>query len=323
MAYLFVVDPISKIQPKFDTSLRLAKEALCRGISVYWADVTTIEGSSVMTGDFSSIPCQKVVGIFPEQAKFIDLESPTTKSVDYFKVLFQRRDPPVDKAFIKFSQAWAKVPKSVLQINDPATCWKVPEHWLQMEFPKFAIPTKEVKNLKDFVKAVRSQKGETVSKPERECSGIGIQFFKPDTEESILETYWKEFGPTLILQPYREEITKSGDLRVLVMNGKIMGQVLRVPRQGSRLANLHQGATWRAWDLTPKQNEASQIVGQKLAQRGLWLVGVDFIGDEISEINVTSPSAMVQINDVMNQKTEVAIINEVESLSFQKRQKQS
>ena len=167
------------------------------------------------------------------------------------------------------------------------------------------------------MQAVRAQESEAVVKPFDECSGVGIEFLPNDVPEPKLREYWEQRKPAVIVQPFIEEIHKSGDLRILVMNGKVMGQVLRVPREGSRLANLHQGATGRAYTPSAFQLQACEVIGRDLAKKGLYLLGLDFIGEKISEINITCPSAMAQINEVMNKRTEIELVNEIESLRYQ------
>mgnify|MGYP002144294266 FL=1 len=99
------------------------------------------------------------------------------------------------------------------------------------------------------------------------------------------------------------------------MNRRILGSVARIPRPGSRLANLHQGASFRAFDPTPPQLAAVAAVADTLTPRGLYLLGLDFIGDLLSEINFTSPSALVQINEVMQRRAERDLVDEIERLA--------
>lgn len=187
------------------------------------------------------------------------------------------------------------------------------EHLLPASFPEHSIPTFHCGDFAGFVAAVRAQPVEAVVKPIGECSGHGIAFFRPDTDEAGLSAWWQQYGEAVV-QPYQDAVTTRGDLRILVCNRRILGSVTRIPRPGSRLANLHQGASFRAFDPTPRQLEAVRAVADDLTARGLYLLGLDFIGDLLSEINFTSPSAMVQINEVMNKRAEVEMVDEFERL---------
>lgn len=314
MKVLVTADPIERFQPKFDTTLRLTAEYLKRGISVDYMDLTHADATQKASTYLGRLPVHAVEHVDPKATPFIRLSPVRIADVGEYDVILHRKDPPVDDFYRDHTQKFSHAPKRILQINNPDLTWRLSEHILTTEFPEHSIPTIVCETAREFIAAVRAQSGEAVAKPENECSGVGIAFFPNDTPQAELDAYWAKWKPLVVVQPYVDEITKSGDLRILVMNGKIMGSVLRVARQGSRLANLHQGATWRAFTPTPKQVEACDAVGRALAEHGLYLLGLDFIGDRLSEINFTSPSAMVQINEVMGQRTEVLLVNEIEAL---------
>lgn len=316
--YLIVADPVARWQPKFDTSLRLAEELLARDIDVDFLDLPASDLSRPAADYLSKLTVQQILHAAPEDANFIGLGPKRLAPVTDYAVILQRKDPPVDERFRAAMQIFAQAPKSVLQINDPLQAIAWSEHLLPMRFPDFSIPTVHCRSPEELIAAVRSQKPEAVLKPVNECSGNGVSFLKNDASESEILKYWEEWKPEVVVQPYQEEITRSGDLRILVFNRKILGSVLRVPRQGSRLANLHQGASSAPWTPTPRQLEAVEAVSRDLTPRGLYLLGLDFIGDYLSEVNITSPSAMVQINQVMNKRAQVEFIDELERLRKQR-----
>jgi len=239
-----------------------------------------------------------------------------------YEVLLHRKDPPVDARYRAYAGHFARLPPETLQINAPAEVLRHSEHLLAADFPAYAVPTTHCLDLATLVAAVRAQPREAVAKPIAECSGHGIAFFAPDVGLPELQVYWDRYAGTgedplergVVVQPYQEAILDRGDLRILVMNRRILGSVARVPRPGSRLANLHQGASVRAFDPTPRQLEAVAAVAERLTPRGLYLLGLDFIGDLLSELNFTSPSAMVQINEVMHKRAEVELVDEIEHL---------
>lgn len=318
MKWLLAADPIEKIQPRFDTSLRLTAEALRRGIAVDYCDLTRADASRATREYLARIPVRPVIAARPEQAEFLQLGAPQTARVEEYAVILQRKDPPVDDFYVSHAKHFAAAPRSIVQINNPDQSWRYSEHALPADYPTHSIPTQVCRSEREFVRAVRALKPEAVAKPENECSGVGVSFFRADAPEAELRAYWEQWKPMIVVQPFVDEITKSGDLRILTFNGKILGSVLRVARPGSRLANLHQGASWRSWDITPAQRAAAEQIGKDLSSKGLHLLGLDFIGDRISEINITSPSAMVQINEVMRKRTEVELVNEIESLRYQR-----
>ena len=289
-------------------------ELLARGIPVDYLDLTEVNLAGDPLKTLAELPVYSVIWVDPSKTPFIALGGRKTESVEIYDVILQRKDPPVDDFYRKTAALFAKAPARILQINNPAETPESSEHELPLDFPKYSIPTRVCHNVTELKAALAEYPGESVLKPIDQCSGFGVTFVKSDASESELAAYGDRWKWPVIAQPYRDEITKSGDLRILVLNKKIMGSVLRVPKQGSRLANLHQGASSLAFTPTPRQLEAVRVVSEALYPRGLYLLGLDFIGDELSEINITSPSAMVQINEVMNQKTEAMMIDEIEAL---------
>ncbi len=315
--YLFTADPISRFQPKYDTTLRLMEELLKRGIEVDYCELNQMQINQDSSAYLSNLRVQAVDKIDLSSEKFIQLGPACISKISDYSVVFHRKDPPVDDFYKAHSAHFSKAPKSLIQINNPERSPVYSEHELPIQFQEYSIPTTRCESFLEFVAAVRNQKDEAVAKPLNECSGNGISFLKNSEDERILLDYWELWGPSVIVQPYLDEITKSGDLRILVMNKKILGSVLRVPKEGSRLANLHQGASGRAFNPTAKQLEAVNVVADRLTPEGLYLLGLDFIGDYLSEINITSPSALAQINEVSGTHIQTQLIDECEILRKQ------
>ena len=324
LKYLITADPVATFQPRFDTTLRLMAELRARGAEVDYCDLLTTDPTLPGPRYLTELPVQAVLDADPTRVPAVQLGPHRTAAALDYDVLVHRKDPPVDARYRAYAGHFAALPASgPLQINAPAEVLRHSEHLLAADFPEHAVPTVHCKDLDALVAAVRAQPQEAVAKPLGECSGHGIVFFAPDTPRAELQGYWDMYGGTgpddpdggVVVQPYQDAITTRGDLRILVMNGRVLGSVARIPRAGSRLANLHQGASFRAFDPTPPQLAAVAAVSAALTHRGLYLLGLDFIGDLLSEINFTSPSALVQINEVMHQRTELALVDEIERLA--------
>jgi glutathione synthase len=135
-----------------------------------------------------------------------------------------------------------------------------------------------------------------------------------DVHESVLHAYWAEWGPEVIVQPFLEAIETSGDLRILTIDRRVLGSVLRVPAKGSRLANLHQGATAAALAPSDHQLAACRAVADDLNPMGLHLLGLDFIGEYLTEVNITSPTTIVQINQVNGIRADRDLVDELEKM---------
>jgi glutathione synthase len=320
--YLITADPIASFQPRFDTTLRVMAELLARGIAVDYCDLLSTDPGLPSERYLAALPVQRVLNADPARVPCVELGPVRSAAAGAYEVLIHRKDPPVDARYRAYAGHFARLPDALLQVNAPAEVLRHSEHLLAADFPAHAVPTTHCLEFAAMVAAVRAQPREAVAKPIAECSGNGVAFFAPDVGLPELQVYWDRFAGTggdelergVVVQPYQEAIVDRGDLRILVMNRRILGSVARIPRPGSRLANLHQGASVRAFDPTPRQLEAVAAVAERLTPRGLYLLGLDFIGDLLSELNFTSPSALVQINEVMHKRAEVELVDEIEHL---------
>ncbi len=322
MKYLLAANGPDKLQPKFDTSLRMTAELLKRGIGVDYLNQDSFDPFATDPHNFlHNIPVQKITQVNLSDSKgFLVTENSPPAAVTDYQVILQRLDPPVNDFFKAHARLFEKTPSHILQINNPRATPIYSEHALPLKFAKYATPTRICENLSQFQQALALfSPGESVAKPYDECSGNGIEFLKPETPDETLKNYLAKWGPKIVVQKFIPEISTLGDLRILMINQKILGSVTRIPAKGSRLGNLHQGATAKAQSPTSHQIEASLKVAADLAAEGLHLLGLDFIGDFLNEVNITSPSALVQVNEVSGVDHFPKLIDEIESL----RQKQS
>ena len=308
---LIVGEPTHTMQAGLDTGVLLAKEMLKRDFEVDYVDLGNFDWKIETSKYFASLPIQKLLKVIPNQPEPFVLETKRKPNINEYEVIWQRLDPPVNERYIGHMKQFAKLPKKILQINNPEWTWKLSEHLLPQKFPEFAIPTWEVDSLKEFVNVVKNAASDVVAKPLHLYSGVGIEFFNSDSSPESLEKYWEQWKPKVAVQPFIAEITTLGDLRILVMNQKVVGSVLRKPKLGSRLANLHQGGSALFFNPTPKQLQCCERIAAELTPKGLFLLGLDFIGDYLTEVNITCPSAVPQINQVMGIRAEEAIIDEM------------
>ncbi len=315
--YLLAADDYMKFKPATDTGVVLAKEILARGIEVDYLDLGQHDYKQDTKTYLSTLPVRPILKSDSSMWPLFELGPVRRANVSEYTVILQRKDPPVDEIYIGHCKHFSHAPKDIVQMNNPDMTWRLSEHELPAMYPKYGVPTKKCHSFEDLVKAVRSFQGDIVVKPDNLSSGVGVEFLSSQTDEKTLKAFWDKWKPAAIVQPYMEEITTIGDLRIMVMNQKIIGWVLRKPKPGSRIANLHQGGSAHGWELTPQQIEASLAVAKDLTPKGLWLLGLDFIGNYISEINITCPSTVIQVNQVLNRKIEVDIIDELEKLSAQ------
>lgn len=315
--YLIAADPLSTFLPATDTTTLLAHELCRRGHAVDYLDLSLMDWQLSPERYLSSLRVSAIQGVTLHDRLPFDLSESRLGHLSDYRVILHRKDPPVDDMFLGHCRAFGAAPVSILQVNDPRFLGTVSEHELPMQFAELSIPTRVVTSPGDLESIVHFAAGELVAKPRNTYSGWGIEFFSRNASVDELHAYWSRWQTAggVIIQDYAPEIETIGDVRILMMNGLVIGSVLRRPKPGSRLANLHQGATAHPWMITAQQRVACETVASALKEKGLYLLGLDFIGDRISEINVTCPSALPQINAVENIEGQITIIDEIEKMS--------
>ncbi|MEE4272372.1 MAG: hypothetical protein V2I67_11890 [Thermoanaerobaculales bacterium] len=312
--YLIVADALEKLNPVFDLGVCVSVELIRRGIKVDYLDLYAGNAEQEPEDFLAALPVRNVISADPTRDEFWELGDERPAAIGEYRVVLHRTDPPVDERFVRYASLFEKAPGSVLQVNRPPATYELSEHTTHLRYPEFAAPTAVASSPDELVAAVRSHSGEVVVKPENTYCGIGIDFVPPDSDEDALRRYWEEWGPEIIVQPFLDAITSSGDLRILTIDTIVLGSVLRVPAKGSRLANLHQGATAAALTPTPRQLEACRAVAEDLNPLGLHLLGLDFIGEHLTEVNITSPTTIVQINQVNGIRADIDLVDQLERM---------
>jgi len=312
--YLLVADSLDDLNPEFDLGVCISTELLNRGIGVDYLDLPATDPALDTDDYLAHLPVREILSSDAARRPFWELGPQRTTSVDEYRVLLQRKDPPVDDGFISRTRHFEAAPEEIVQINRPPATYELSEHTTALRYPDYAAPTAVCTSFDEVVDAVRALPGEVVLKPENTYCGIGVTFVKPTVEDKVLQEYWEKWQPHVIVQPYLEAIESSGDLRILTINERVLGSVLRVPAGGSRLANLHQGATAARLEPTPRQLEACRVVAEDLNPLGLHLLGLDFIGEDLTEVNFTSPTTIVQINRVNGIRADIELVDELERM---------
>jgi glutathione synthase len=225
-----------------------------------------------------------------------------------------RTEPPVDLDYYNAPLSLARVAGWVAVVNDPAGLLVSNEKLLPLEIPGVAAPSVVTANPRVVTEFVREH-GDVVVKPLNEFSGRGIARYSTldsDLDADSVAALATHEGRHVIVQQFLPEVER-GDKRVLVVAGEPLGWVNRLPRPGSFRANIHQGARIEATTLTGREREIIAAFRPLMSERGLDLAGFDFIGGTLTEINVTSPSALRQINQVMEEALEGRLVDWLES----------
>jgi glutathione synthase len=198
-------------------------------------------------------------------------------------------------AYITATHLLEHIHPRTLVVNDPAEVRNAPEKLFVTHFPNLMPPTLIASDPQEIA-AFRARHHDIIVKPLFGNGGAGVFHVRPDDENlnALVEMFTQRSREPLIVQRYLPEI-RGGDKRIILVDGEAMGAVLRVPASGEARANLHVGGQAMKTALTPREREICAVIGPALRARGLVFVGIDVIGDYLTEINVTSPTGIQEI----------------------------
>jgi glutathione synthase len=210
-------------------------------------------------------------------------------------VVLMRQDPPFDMAYITATHLLEHIHPRTLVVNDPASVRNAPEKLLVTHFPELMPPTLitwDVQAIREF----RDEFQDIIVKPLFGNGGAGVFRIKPDDENlaSLLEMHFARSREPLMVQRY-EPAVRLGDKRIILIDGEPKGAINRVPAQGEARSNMHVGGRPEKSPLTERDREICAAIGPTLRDQGLLFVGIDVIGNWLTEINVTSPTGLQEV----------------------------
>jgi glutathione synthase len=218
-----------------------------------------------------------------------------TRELAEMDVVLMRQDPPFDLAYITATHLLERIHPKTLVVNDPAQVRNAPEKLFVTEFAGVQPPTLVTADA-EAIYAFRARHGDMVLKPLYGGGGSGVVRLRPDDPnlDALLELHAMIGREPVVAQKFIPAVSK-GDKRVLLVDGEPVGAINRVPAQGQVRSNLARGGRAEAVELTARDLELCAIIGPALKARGLLFVGIDVIGDYMTEINVTSPTGAQQL----------------------------
>ena len=295
MNLLFVVDPLDQFKIYKDTTFSMMREAQRRGHRIAACLPQDIQWKS--GGSVTATVQQITLTGAPDVWYRIDrTESMALKDFDG---VLMRKDPPFDPEYIYATHLLEQAEREGARVvNKPGALRDHPEKLAIMEFPQFVTPTLVTRSA-ESVKAFHAEHGDIILKPLDGMGGMGIFRVKQDALNlgSIIETLNKGGAETVMVQRFVPQITE-GDKRILIIAGEPAPFVLaRIPQGTEVRGNLAAGGKGVAQPLTARNREIAETIGRRLAPRGLLLIGLDVIGDAVTEINVTSPTCFQEITD--------------------------
>ncbi len=301
------MDPIRSIDITADSTFVLALEAQSRGHRLFYY---TPENLSFRDGVLKA-PMQ-ALSVQAVQGDHATLGAPLITDLSTMDVVLLRQDPPFDMAYITTTHLLEQIHPDTLVVNDPIEVRNAPEKIYVTKYPDLMPPTL-ITSDPASVRAFRNEHKDIILKPLYGNGGAGVFHLKPDDENlgSLLEMFAAQWREPLIAQRYLPEI-RQGDKRIVLVDGKPAGAVLRMPDDNEARANFHAGGTALGADLTDREQEICARIGPELKARGLIFVGIDVIGGYLTEINVTSPTGIQEINRLSGTRIEALIWDAIE-----------
>jgi len=281
------MDPLSSIRVESDSTFALGLEAQKRGyqLFVYTSNALSYsQGRIIARGQWVTFQDQKNDFYTAGADELLDLEK--------VRFVFMRQDPPFDMAYIAATHLLELLPTTVRVLNNPTGVRNAPEKLLGTLFTDLMPPTLmswDRSLIDEFIETY----GEVIIKPIFDYGGNGILAIKVGDPNltGILEMYQKLYHTPPIIQKFLPEIT-YGDKRIILIDGKPVGLLKRVPPKGQIRSNMRLGGLPEACEFSKRDLEICARIGTTLKERGLYLAGIDVIGDYLTEINVTSPTGL-------------------------------
>jgi len=287
----FLMDPLEKLDLNGDTTFALALEAQKRkhAISFFEPDDLFLKSGQV----FANI-CKIELSSFNQNNNY-KYYNKVISPLSNYDVILMRQDPPFNMTYITATHILEKISNSVLVVNNPFEVRNAPEKIFVTNFshlmPKTLI-TRNPKIIKDF----RDEYKDIIIKPLYGNGGQGVFHVLPKDENfnSILEMFFRQNSEPLMIQEYLCDV-RNGDKRIILVNGEVVGAINRIPKKGESRSNMHVGGKPEKTTLTKRDKYICNEISQSLKDKGLYFVGIDIIGEYITEINVTSPTGIREI----------------------------
>lgn len=308
--FAFIMDPLEGVLIDKDTTFVFMLEAQKRGHQIYFLGLRDLYAVGRQV-QMHAWRCE--VERATPHFRFLD------KGADYpieaFEAVFMRKDPPADAPYLYATMLLSLAdPRRTFVLNDPAGLREANEKLYALNFPSVIPPTVVTYQITRLRKFLIDQGGEMIVKPLDGHGGEGVFFAHSGDRNlgAILESATRFETRPIMAQRYVPEV-RGGDKRLIALNGEPLGCTLRVPRDDEHRGNIHVGGTCVKAPVTARDQEICKTLQPRLEQDGLYFVGLDIIGDYLTEVNVTSPTGVQEIDRLDNANLEGTVIDFVES----------
>jgi glutathione synthase len=303
-----VMDPIEKINIDKDTTFVMMLEAEARGHEIYYMELEDLSiRGAVPEGRFRRVSVARATPHY----RFGESGAGPLAGFD---VILMRKDPPFDMKYFFATHLLSLVDeKQCPVVNHPLGLREANEKLYALNFPELIPPTLVTSGLERLKQFMMEQGGEMIVKPLDGCGGSGIFYLnrKDRNTNALLEAATNNGTNPIMAQRYIPEVRK-GDKRVIVLNGEPLGALLRIPREDETRSNLHVGGEAVKTSLNARDLEICRAMAPALKKLGLYFVGLDVIGSYLTEVNVTSPTGVQEINALDKVRLEKQIVDFVE-----------
>ncbi|NOX74149.1 MAG: glutathione synthase [Alphaproteobacteria bacterium] len=284
------MDPIEAIDINGDSSFRIAEEAQARGHSLFYytPDKLAYQQGKVTARGWPLSVRRKLGDHF-------DLGEYQQADLSGFDVVWLRQDPPFDMSYITTTHILDMIHPQTLVVNDPTWVRNYPEKLLVLQFPDLTPPTTIARDI-ETLKAFKAAHGDIILKPLYGNGGAGV--FRLDANDRNLNSLHELFSginrEPLIAQKFLPDVAQ-GDKRIILVDGKPVGAINRVPAKGETRSNMHVGGRPEKIGMTAREHEICERIGPLLYEKGQIFVGIDVIGGNLTEINLTSPTGLMEL----------------------------
>jgi glutathione synthase len=302
------MDPIESIDIDADSTFALALEAQARGHALFhYLPNHLVLREGRVRAKVSALSVKR------ERHAHYQLGTPELLDLASLDVILMRQDPPFDMSYITATHLLEHLHPQTLVVNDPVHVRNAPEKLYVTHFQQLMPPT-VIASDRDQILEFRAEHGDIIIKPLFGNGGAGVFHITREDENlnALLEMFTQLYREPVIAQRYLPEI-RNGDKRIILIDGEPAGAINRVPPKGEARSNLHVGGKAMPSTLTSRDREICDAIGPALKEKGLIFVGIDVIGDYLTEINVTSPTGIQQIDRFDNVNLSARIWDSIEA----------
>ena len=324
MKIAFLMDPLQAINPVWETTSHLMYESNQRGYTIYFLEPHDIyvRENMVMARmyDITVEPNQSIRQYWRSAIRCLKKEGRIFESISELDVLFLRKNPPLQYQTMEFLAPFSD---RVFMLNDTTGQIQGNGKLYTLNFPDIIPETHVSRDPARLKKIIDDFGGAMVVKPLQRYGGEGIIKVSTKDQENLLSLinyYVKAYEPyhyrePIMVQEFLDEVRSEGDIRILLLNGDIIGAMQRKPPEGEFRANVHAGAKVFPHKISPAERHICRTIRDRLKSDGLYFVGIDVIGDKLVEINCVSPGGIPRINRLDNVKLEAKVIDFVEKMA--------